>query len=96
MLAYGRIYAELAALVDEFERLGLRSFLFNDTLATSLRDQSDRHPRGAWAAEMLGMHTATLGFIDALLVEVATKRFEETLASLEELNHARQKLGVGR
>lgn len=93
MLAYGRVYAELAALVDEIERLGLRSFLLTDTLAASLRDRVDLViPVARGHAEMLSMHTATLGFIEALLVGVATKRPEETLASLEELNHARQKL----
>jgi hypothetical protein len=41
---------------------------------------------------MLSMHTATLGFIEALLVGVAAKRPDETLASLKALNEARQKL----
>jgi len=93
MLAYGRVYAELAALLDEIERRGLRSFLVTDTLAASLRDRVDLVlpvPRGQ--AEMLSMHTATLGFIEALLVGVAAKRPAETLASLNALNEARQKL----
>jgi hypothetical protein len=38
------------------------------------------------------MHTATLGFIEALLVGVAAKRPDETLASLKALNEARQRL----
>jgi hypothetical protein len=41
---------------------------------------------------MLSMHTATLGFIEALLVGVAAKRPDETLASLRALNDARGKL----
>lgn len=93
MLAYGRVYAELAALLDEIGRRGLRSFLLTDTLAASLRDRVDLVlpvPRGH--AEMLSMHTATLGFIEALLVGVAAKRPDETLASLKALNEARQKL----
>jgi hypothetical protein len=44
---------------------------------------------------MLSMHTGTLGFIEALLVGVATKRPAETLASLQALNEAREKLGGG-
>jgi DNA-binding MurR/RpiR family transcriptional regulator len=44
---------------------------------------------------MLSMHTATLGFIEALLVGVATRRPAETLASLQALNEAREKLGGG-
>jgi DNA-binding MurR/RpiR family transcriptional regulator len=93
ILAYGRIYAELAALLDEIDRHGLRSFLITDTLAATLRLRVDLVllvPRGH--AEMLSMHTATLGFIEALLVGVATKRPDETLASLKELNEARAKL----
>jgi hypothetical protein len=38
------------------------------------------------------MHTATLGFVEALLVGVAAKRPNETLASLKALNGARQML----
>jgi DNA-binding MurR/RpiR family transcriptional regulator len=93
MLAYGRVYAELAALLDEIGRRGLRSFLLTDTLAATLRHRVDlvlSVPRGH--AEMLSMHTATLGFIEALLVGVAAKRPNETLASLKALNEARQKL----
>jgi DNA-binding MurR/RpiR family transcriptional regulator len=37
MLAYGRVYAELAALLDEIDRRKLRSFLVTDTLAATLR-----------------------------------------------------------
>jgi DNA-binding MurR/RpiR family transcriptional regulator len=93
MLAYGRVYAELAALLDEIDRLGLRSFLVTDTLAAALRDRVDLVlPVARGHAEMLSMHTATLGFIEALLVGVATKRPDETLASLKALNEARQKL----
>jgi hypothetical protein len=47
-------------------------------------------------ADMLSMHTATLGFIEALLVGVATKRPDETLASLRALNEAREKLRESR
>jgi DNA-binding MurR/RpiR family transcriptional regulator len=93
MLAYGRVYSELAALLDEIDRRALRSFLVTDTLAATLRNRVDlvlRVPRGH--AEMLSMHTATLGFIEALLVGVAAKRPAETLASLKALNEARQKL----
>ena len=43
-------------------------------------------------ADMLSMHTATLGFVEALLVGVAAKRPDETLASLRALNKAREKL----
>ena len=35
MLAYGRVYAELAALLDDIDRRGLRSLLVTDTLAAT-------------------------------------------------------------
>jgi len=93
MLAYGRVYAELAALLDEVHRCGLRSFLLTDTLAATLRHRVDLVlPVARGHAEMLSMHTATLGFIEALLVGVATKRPGETLASLKELNEVRERL----
>jgi DNA-binding MurR/RpiR family transcriptional regulator len=93
MLAYGRVYAELAALLDEIERQKLRSFLVTDTLAGTLRHRVDLVlPVARGHAELLSMHTATLGFIEALLVGVATKRPDETLASLKALNEARGKL----
>jgi hypothetical protein len=38
------------------------------------------------------MHTSTLGFIEALLVGIAVKRPDETLAVLKALNQAREKL----
>jgi DNA-binding MurR/RpiR family transcriptional regulator len=93
ILAYGRVYAELSALLDEIARQQLRSCLITDTLAAVLRDRVGLVlPVARGEAEMLSMHTATLGFIEALLVGVAVKRPDETLAALRELNEARQKL----
>jgi DNA-binding MurR/RpiR family transcriptional regulator len=91
ILAYGRVYAELAALLDEIDRQKLKSFLLTDTLAATLRHRVDlvlSVARGR--TDMLSMHTATLGFIETLLVGIATKRPAETLASLKDLNKARE------
>ncbi len=93
MLAYGRVYAELDALLDEIARGGLRSLLITDSLAHAVGRRVDLVlpvPRGQ--AEMLSLHTATLGFVEALLVGVAAHRPGETLASLEALNEARRRL----
>jgi DNA-binding MurR/RpiR family transcriptional regulator len=93
ILAYGRVYAELTALLDEIAGRALRSFLVTDTLAATLQHRVDLVlPVARGQAEMLSMHTATLGFIEALLVGVAAKRPEQTLASLKALNEARRKL----
>ncbi len=93
MLAYGRVYAELAALLDEIDRRKLRSFLVTDTLAAALRRRVELVllvARGR--ADMLSMHTATLGFLEAVLVGIAARRPGQTLAALRELNDARAKL----
>jgi DNA-binding MurR/RpiR family transcriptional regulator len=93
ILAYGRVYAELSALLDEIARRELRSCLLTDTLAAILEHRVDlvlSVPRGH--ADMLSMHTATLGFIEALLVGVAAKRPVETLAALRALNELRERL----
>jgi DNA-binding MurR/RpiR family transcriptional regulator len=93
LLAYGRVYAELAALLDEIGHRRLRSFLVTDTLAATLRQRVDLVlPVARGRADMLSMHTATLGFLEALLVGVAAKRPDETLASLRALNDARKRL----
>ncbi len=93
MLAYGRLYAELRVLLDEIDRRRLGSFLLTDTLAATLRHRVDLVlPVARGRADMLSMHTATLGLIEALLVGVATKRPSETVASLKELNEVREKL----
>ena len=46
MLAYGRVYAELAALLDDIDRRGLRSLLVTDTLAATLRPRVRPRPFG--------------------------------------------------
>lgn len=93
ILAYGKVYSELAALLDEKDVRGARSILLTDTLAARLRSRVDlllHVPRGH--ADMLSTHTATLGLIEALLVGVAARRPGETVASLEKLNDLRRKL----
>jgi DNA-binding MurR/RpiR family transcriptional regulator len=93
ILAYGRVYRELAALLDKARRLGIETILLTDTLAAVLRRKVDLVlPVARGRADMLSMHTATLGLIEALLVGVATKRRRETLASLKSLNNAREQL----
>lgn len=93
MLAYGRVYAELSALLDEIRRIGLHSMLLTDSLAGTLRHRVGIVlPVARGRADMLSLHTATLGLIETLLVGVASQRPEETLASLRTLNEARERL----
>ena len=93
ILAYGRVYEELALLLGEIKRQKLGSLLLTDTLAAKLRQQVDQVlPVARGRADMLSMHTATLGLIEALLVGIATQRPTETVASLKTLNDLRKKL----
>jgi DNA-binding MurR/RpiR family transcriptional regulator len=93
ILAYGRVYAELALLLDEIARRKLGSLLLTDTLAAKLRKRVGLVlPVQRGRADMLSMHTATLGLIEALLVGIATQRPAKTLASLKELNDIRKRL----
>jgi DNA-binding MurR/RpiR family transcriptional regulator len=93
ILAYGRVYAELAALLDEIDGRGVGSLLLTDTLAAKLQRRVDLVlPVARGRADMLSMHTATLGLLETLLVGVATRRPGETLASLQSLNEMRQRL----
>ncbi|MBN8979640.1 MAG: MurR/RpiR family transcriptional regulator [Rhizobiales bacterium] len=93
MLAYGRVYSELAVLLDEINRRGASALLLTDTLAAKLRHRVNLVlPVARGRADMLSMHTATLGLIEALLVGVAASKPVETLANLKELNELRRRL----
>jgi DNA-binding MurR/RpiR family transcriptional regulator len=93
MLAYGRVYSELAALLDKADQIRARTILLTDTLAALLSHRIDLVlPVARGRVDMLSMHTATLGLIEALLVGIATKRPRETIESLKSLNDTREKL----
>lgn len=93
IFAYGRVYRELAVLLDQADRCNVIKILFSDTLGPKLRNRVDLDlPVARGRADMLSMHTATLALIEALLVGVATARPEETIANLESLNRVRTAL----
>ncbi|HUD62818.1 MAG TPA: MurR/RpiR family transcriptional regulator [Acetobacteraceae bacterium] len=92
-MAYGRVYRELAVLLDEADRQGIRKLLLTDNLGPKLRRRVDVVlPVARGRADMLSMHTATLGLLEALLVGIATQRPEETVQSLEDLNRLRERI----
>lgn len=96
IFAYSRVYRELAALLNQAERRGVARILFTDTLGPKLRRRVDVIlPVARGRADMLSMHTATLGLIEALLVGIATKRPEETISNLRSLNELRAELAGG-
>jgi DNA-binding MurR/RpiR family transcriptional regulator len=90
ILAYGRLYSELDALLNHAKQLKVATILVTDTLAGRLRSRVDEVltvARGR--SDMMSMHTATLGLIEAILVGIATRRPTETIASLKALNALR-------
>lgn len=93
VLAYGRIYPEVRALVEEAERLDLRRMLITDAPDAATRQRFDLVlPVARGRADMLSIHAVTLALVEALLVGVATLRPAATLASLDRLNASRAKL----
>ena len=91
--AYSRVYRELAVLLRQAERHGLETILITDTLGGILNQRVDvvlEVARGR--ADMLSMHSATLGLVESLLVGVASLRPERTMANLRELNALRAEL----
>lgn len=95
-MAYSRVYHELAVLLDESDRHGIKKILLTDSLGGKLRDRVDLVlPVARGRADMLSMHTATLGLIEALLVGIAANNPEATIRSLDSLNALRERI-VGR
>jgi DNA-binding MurR/RpiR family transcriptional regulator len=92
-LAYTHVYRELAVLLNEADRHGLKKLLITDSLASKLRRRVDLIlPVARGRADMLSMHTATLGLIEALLVGLAVKNSQGTVRSLEALNALREEV----
>lgn len=91
--AYSRVYRELAVLLDRADERGIPTILITDTLGGKLGKRVElvlEAPRGR--ANMLSMHTATIGLIETLLVGTATIRPDQTLSGLEQLNGLRTAL----
>ncbi len=93
IFAYGRVYRELTALLDQADRCGVEKILISDTLGPKLRNRVDRVlPVARGRVDMLSMHTATLALIETVLVGIATQRPDQTIASLKSLNNIRAAL----
>jgi len=93
ILAYGRVYRELAAMLDHTDRLRIPKCLVTDTLGPALRERVDLVlPVARGRTDRFSMHAATLCLLEALLVGVAAKRPSETVFSLKQLNDLRSML----
>ena len=89
--AYTHVYRELAVLLNEADRHQLKKMLLTDSLASKLRRRVDLVlPVARGRADMLSMHTATIGLIETLLVGVAATNGQATIRSLEALNALRK------
>lgn len=96
ILAYGRAYPELTAMVRHAGSLSIPMILLTDTLGPVLGKSMKEVlniPRGR--SDLQSMHTATLAFIEALLVAIAAERPAASIASLETLNRLRGDLAGG-
>lgn len=90
-MAYTHVYRELAVLLDEAHRRNIPCILLTDSLGGKLRDRVNVVlPVERGRAEMLSMHTATLGLLEAMLVGIATKRPDATIQSLDDLHRLRE------
>jgi DNA-binding MurR/RpiR family transcriptional regulator len=93
LLAYGRLYAEVETLLGQAKRLKLPTILLTDSLADELRGRVSEVLKVARGrAEMMSLHTATLGLIEAMIVGYAAKRPSESLTSLKKLDEFRANL----
>lgn len=92
-LAYDHLYRELAVLLSEADRLRIPKVLLTDSLGPKLREHVQcLLPVARGRADMLSMHTATLGLLEALLVGIAARQPAKTIRSLNELNRVRQRV----
>jgi DNA-binding MurR/RpiR family transcriptional regulator len=92
-LAYTHVYRELAALLDAADKHGIKKILLTDSLGALLGDRIDLVlPVARGRADMLSMHTATLGLIEALLVGLAARKPKMAVQSLIGLNALRRQI----
>jgi DNA-binding MurR/RpiR family transcriptional regulator len=90
MLAYSRVYDELAVLLERCEQLELPRVLVSDTLVEELRGRmTETLTVARGQSDMLSLHAATLGLLECILVGIAVRRPTGTLDSLTELNRLR-------
>ncbi|MEA2846263.1 MAG: hypothetical protein QOG78_1544 [Rhodospirillaceae bacterium] len=93
VLAYTRPTPELEALLDRADQLGLGKILLSDSLGVALAGRIDLSlPVERGRADRISTHTVTLALLEALLVGVAAKRPNETMASLKQLDELRARL----
>jgi DNA-binding MurR/RpiR family transcriptional regulator len=91
ILAYGRLYKEVAAVFREAKSLGLPTVLMTEALGTPLAKLADvviAIPRGRPGS--IALHGATLVGLEALVLSLAAAKPDEALLSLDRLNDLRK------
>jgi DNA-binding MurR/RpiR family transcriptional regulator len=97
ILAYGRLYKEVAAVFAEAKSLGLATVLVTEAYGTPLARLADvaiAIPRGH--PGQVSLHGATLVGLEALVLSLAAAKPNDALASLDKLNHLRRSIDVVR
>jgi DNA-binding MurR/RpiR family transcriptional regulator len=90
VLAYGRPYREVRAVIGQARRLGLPIVLVTDSLAPPLaRHATVTIPAQRGQADRVALHAATLAALEALVFGLAVCDRERALRSLERLNELR-------
>lgn len=90
VLAYGRAYREVVAVLTEARRLGVRIVLLTDGLEPRLAQQADVVvPARRGRAQRVALHGATLVVLEALVLGLAAQDGERAVAALERLNDLR-------
>jgi DNA-binding MurR/RpiR family transcriptional regulator len=91
ILAYGRLYREVKAVLSEAKALGLPSVLIteaDDTPLAKLADVCVVIPRGR--PGQIALHGATLVGLESFVLSLAAARPDAALASLDNLNRLRR------
>jgi DNA-binding MurR/RpiR family transcriptional regulator len=97
ILAYGRLYKEVAAVFAEAKSSGLATVLVTEAYGTPLARLADvviAIPRGH--PGQVSLHGATLVGLEALVLSLAAAKPNDAIASLDKLNHLRRSIDAPR
>lgn len=90
VLAYGRPYREVRAVIDQARRLDLVITLVTDSLGPNLaRHATTVVPAQRGQADQVALHAATLAALEAIVFGLAACDRDRALRSLERLNELR-------
>jgi DNA-binding MurR/RpiR family transcriptional regulator len=97
LLAYGGLYPEVAAVLDEAKSQSLPTVLMTESAGTPLAKLADvvvALPRGR--PGNVALHGGTLVALEAIVLALAAARPDDALMSLDRLNSLRRAIGAKR